>query len=1465
MAALLELHPNLPSDISQKHHVSVSGYQEGSSAIRFEGAPASIEAARAEVDMLLCQSLITELDIPFPSVLLASLKKKLQVSGIQAHVSILSHSAVSKPTICSFSKDDHDQAIQVLRDGPCEKQVPVNTQDVIDQIKAHPDHNFAKLETDFSVAIHATANTVAIKGFLPRDVQSVKKLLSKVIKELSVKRVPLSCTSEQATYLKHVLIDHPNEETKSLVAHLCVEVSHSKGKVFLSGSPETVEEACSQILSGPLLARLQIRSFPFTCHFKFLSQIEQYVLKPFQDRSLDFIYTTEILSNPTRGHGKQEKKVPKPADEQSFTITIFSREPVVFEEVCLSLEPLTPKSRHFPLRPRALECVKIELSKFEQKYHVRLLSQSKEGSASIIIHGLTTEEVERCWEEMRELISSNLVVVKHLPVDIYQAKYLQQKYASELGQLKAECMELHLPPTRDSAGFKRDDNFSIKIKGIEKKVEAVRERIMELIGTGFIVDTFEVTCQQKYRKIWVKRWVDVKKEQEKRNDVIIEFSQPRERNTRSSNTSDDSEPEINFLFAVFGSDPEEVKEVRDVICTQENGHLMDHKQISLTQEATVALLRGMSSKELKLSQQVNIDVDKKANQVILSSPRGANDDLDATEEEIQRFIGNHATTSKEITCEDPVVGLVLNSRTTSVKYLSTANAVAKPHNVSVRPLKKPRIGLLVRGSQAALQTVEPLIQAHVIKPIQENISQLQINIDRIYTPLLTSREFKALDDKLQEDLCVLFSYPRVGKQSESLRSILIQPSLSSHCLKFEVCKGNLVFEQVDAIVNAANEDLKHYGGLAKAILDAGGSAIQTECDSYVRLHGKLRAEGAVCLGAGNLPCRKIIHAVGPRWKGGRQNEEYSLYFTIYNVLSIAEKENVGSVALPAISTGIFGVPEDICARASMKAVRDYCQANPTSNIHTVRFVLFTQSVVDTFLDFFDSGVFDSCIVQSTASSSANIGSSPDSPHSWLWENDHGSFTRYPIDIASRLTKEFAQNPRGAVRCLINGKFYNIDFSTMTQINTSTGYQRRVQRASTASTVPEVPKSIQWYFTDDKSQLSPYTPADSKAIEDMYQSNMLHHLVINNNTYLFDFNRMCQINTRSSYKRAIQRKEEQSASETAMETETTEQEVQGALQEDLVVLLRGPKENLSRAKAMLDEKLKSSFQTRTISLPSVLTAALERKLKQIAKRHSVTFTFEEQPGKDGKSRKALKLKGLTLFMHHAISSIQEEIINHQLSSAQESETEHPPEWQPQSQTTELFSLTPGTPEWNRVEQRFKQTMTNQIVNISRVQNTWLWEKYVMHRKRLGVKNEGNINEQELFHGTRGNDPRQIYEGEDGFDMRFSAQGMWGQANYFAVNASYSHRYAHQTSDGHREMFLVKVLTGDSYQSPSDHSLRMPPVKQAGGGGKVRFAQMRYDTVTGTTGGSQVFMTYDNDKAYPAYLIKYKVDGYLGGLF
>ena len=204
-----------------------------------------------------------------------------------------------------------------------------------------------------------------------------------------------------------------------------------------------------------------------------------------------------------------------------------------------------------------------------------------------------------------------------------------------------------------------------------------------------------------------------------------------------------------------------------------------------------------------------------------------------------------------------------------------------------------------------------------------------------------------------------------------------------------------------------------------------------------------------------------------------------------------------------------------------------------------------------------------------------------------------------------------------------------------------------------------------------------------------------------------------------------------------------------------------------------------------------------------------------------------------------------------------ESPFPPEWEAQTQNTEIFPVARGSDEWNRVEGKFLLTMPHaRMVQITRIQNTWLWEKHVAHKERLRKKNNGNVNELELFHGTCANEPKMIYEGETGFDMRYCFAGVWGQANYFAVNASYSNSYAHLSS-GYKEMFLVRVLAGDSYQCVADGSLRMPPLKapECSVAAGIQFAQMRYDTVTGATGGSQVYMTYDNDKAYPAYLLQY----------
>jgi O-acetyl-ADP-ribose deacetylase (regulator of RNase III) len=155
-----------------------------------------------------------------------------------------------------------------------------------------------------------------------------------------------------------------------------------------------------------------------------------------------------------------------------------------------------------------------------------------------------------------------------------------------------------------------------------------------------------------------------------------------------------------------------------------------------------------------------------------------------------------------------------------------------------------------------------------------------------------------------------------------------------------VVRGNLLEEPVDAIVNAANGHLAHGGGVAGVIAHAAGPALQEESDRIVRNRGILASGTAVVTGAGKLPFKGVIHAVGPRF--GEGDEEAKLVDALSAAFARAVENHWASVAFPAVSSGIFAVPLDICARAYLRAAR----ASPLSN---VRLCLRDQPVIDAVL------------------------------------------------------------------------------------------------------------------------------------------------------------------------------------------------------------------------------------------------------------------------------------------------------------------------------------------------------------------------------------------------------------------------------------------------------------------------------------------------------------------------------------
>ncbi|NXC45750.1 PAR14 polymerase, partial [Penelope pileata] len=155
-----------------------------------------------------------------------------------------------------------------------------------------------------------------------------------------------------------------------------------------------------------------------------------------------------------------------------------------------------------------------------------------------------------------------------------------------------------------------------------------------------------------------------------------------------------------------------------------------------------------------------------------------------------------------------------------------------------------------------------------------------------------------------------------------------------------VYKGNLCTHHVDVVVNASNEDLKHIGGLAAALLQAAGPELQTECDEVVRKHGRLQPGCAVITGAGKLPCKQVIHAVGPRWS--EQDAGKCVHFlkrAIKKSLQLAETYNHRSIAFPSVSGGIFGFPLQKCTKSIVLAIKETleesCGESSLKEIHLV--------------------------------------------------------------------------------------------------------------------------------------------------------------------------------------------------------------------------------------------------------------------------------------------------------------------------------------------------------------------------------------------------------------------------------------------------------------------------------------------------------------------------------------------------
>jgi len=606
-------------------------------------------------------------------------------------------------------------------------------------------------------------------------------------------------------------------------------------------------------------------------------------------------------------------------------------------------------------------------------------------------------------------------------------------------------------------------------------------------------------------------------------------------------------------------------------------------------------------------------------------------------------------------------------------------------------------------------------------------------------------------------------------------------------IKIDVREGNILDDRdVEIIVNSANANLQHNSGVAFDIATAAGPRLVEECQKLVAAR-KLKIGEVVKTNSGALRYKFVFHAIVPIFKENTSECIKELKETVTNVLIEANKMKITSLAMPCFCSGAFGFPQSLAASTILDAISQYKQNQTIREIHLVD---TNRGAIEQFKVLLkEPETIDKILSESVKE---KINWRPQ--HQWYWNHhEEGKMEKYDPDQNYHIDYAYVfLYPKGQKEVsfigdlgkIKNSKNYKINFDEMMQQNVQSGYKRDVKK--------------------EPMPISGINPIIKKSEENKNEDNS----------------------------------DDDDAEDSLPNSELEEDKNQDKANSMFVIIGQTSTE-VMKAIGMVKEILKSLKQPYQINLPRKLNKAEEDHIKEIISQNKCEVNISP----DGKY--------MIINGYSEQTRIAEIEFYKYLSSLQTTGSDGfqvPAFWEPQSDPLQIFDVQLGTKEFNDVQVYFQKTMPGiPIKKLERIQNLRLWDNFAHEIKKLTLKYGKEPKRQKLFHGTRSNEPINIYGGDEvGFDMRFCTSGMWGIGVYFATKSSYSNGYAYTKT--YKQMFLADVIVGDFYYCDPNSSLRMPPVKPG-------TKNQRFDSVSGTTCETQVFIIYENSKAYPQYLITY----------
>jgi len=1048
----------------------------------------------------------------------------------------------------------------------------------------------------------------------------------------------------------------------------------------------------------------------------------------------------------------------------------------------------------------------IDLRKISEPYRARIELRHNQGV--LVIHAFTQKEAEDCLQSLKQHMSKSMLV-SQIDVTPLQLKYLKMNKQDVLKLCKVTIETF--PP-------------KLKLEGVRYQVEKSIKVLNHLLNN--IVSQLHKQTHSKHILMWKKCWQDLNNKISQDKELYVEL------------TTSVSDGGITCELVVVGEDLQKVENAISFV--RKLDWSFKECVISTDTIGVKILNEGLKSGKVKVNKDMIYHIEVVSTNIIIVSP------YCIQAEEIYKTIKAFISSEKEkrkivkklFTLKYSFLTKNLQSKWSEVQEIAKSNKI-----LSIKMVTDPCCAIEVKGNEAAIKQAEPQLLQH-ISSLESDVTCSALSVDYYSRPTLSSPELLQLCKKLETGLSISLT---IQEYPEVLSSAIVQ--LNDSSIKVEICEGSISLDNSEVIVNFTDENLT----VSEALEAVVSEAITVDCEHHIKSCGPQPPGKAINFYRfGNDGNPAVIHAVMPHWIDGKSGESDFISSAIAKSLMLTAECNATSVSMPFISCVDKDFPEEFLAEACLSAVYKFCEQS--TSIQRIRVVL----PIDTAKKFqgeFTTGLFQQWVTvkesDSMSSNSDDITVPSTSVETiWLWKDDDDKYYRYQAAESNILNQEYSVSSNCS---LTIGRFtYRIDFSAMTQTNTRTMRVRSIKRISNDHV---------WLFRNRLQNWEHFSLQDSVKIEIMYATETDDTLVINGQTYCYDFDDMIQCNNHSSHVTDIKR--------IPVSVPSSKTDNKDGHNHESKVLVFGPAEDIATAKEKLEYCIKSLTVVKCIDIQQKLVPLLDRHRDQIQRDYRVEVHPWPSNSVDSSNTKAkYNVTGYKSFVQEAITAVYQ-ILASSSSSVVQSFAK-PIEWEPQSNSIELKDVTQESVEWNKVLHRMEETIPYvNVVSIKRIQNEFLWEKYCQHRERMSRKGPERVNEMELFHGTSSNPPEDIYKSEEGFDMRFSRQGMWGQGNYFAESAQYSSSYAYKTSTSVQksrasaffglyrttvttvqQIFLVKVLTGDSYTSHSDNTLRMPPYKSSTSSEKVR-----YDTVNGITQGSKIYITYSNDKAYPLYLISF----------